>query len=161
MRIAIASDHTAIDLRHELIDEIRQLGHHCIDLGPDSTQRIDYPVYGAACANAVARGDAALGIVICGSGVGISLAANKVPGIRCCCCSEPYSAVMSRRHNDANMLALGARVVGTELARLIVRSWLEASYEGGRHARRVEQISQLERDPVALEGRWKEWEGQA
>ncbi len=152
MKIVIASDHTALDLKHELIKEIESLGHGVTDLGPHSAERTDYPLYGAAAANQVADGTYDLGVVICGSGVGIGIAANKVPGIRCCTCSEPYSAMMSRQHNDANMLALGARVVGNELARMIVRLWLETPYEGGRHARRVDQLKQLDQDPLALGG---------
>ncbi len=119
-------------------------GYKVIDLGTDSTESFDYPIAGEAVANCVAGGRADLGIVICGTGIGISLAANKVRGIRCAVCSEPYSAELSRRHNNSNMLAFGARVVGIELAKMIVDAWLKASFEGGRHQRRVDMIMAIE-----------------
>jgi ribose 5-phosphate isomerase B len=143
MKIAIASDHTGVALRHELIDEARQLGYEVDDLGPADTTSVDYPVYGELVGRTVAQGRADLGVIICGTGVGISLAANRVAGIRAVVCSEPYSAQLARQHNNANVLAVGARVVGPGLARLILRSWLEATYEGGRHARRVDMLDQI------------------
>ena len=142
--IAIGNDHTALELKKAVIEELTELGLEYLDLGTNSTGSCDYPVQGELAARAVADGRCELGIVICGTGVGIGLAANKVQGIRCAMVSEPYSAMMARRHNDANMLALGARVLGTEYAKLIVRSFVTASFEGGRHARRVDQIKDIE-----------------
>lgn len=144
MTVAIACDHTAIDLKKAIIGLLDELGLEYRDFGTNDPARADYPVYGRAAAEAVAAGECDRGIVICGSGVGISITANKVKGIRCVVCSEPYSAVMSRNHNNTNMLALGARVVGVDLARMIARMWLEAEYEGGRHQRRVNQIAATE-----------------
>lgn len=114
------------------------------DYGCFDTERTDYPRYGYAAARAVADGECDRGIICCGTGVGISLAANKVHGIRCVVCSEPYSAKLSRQHNDTNMLALGSRVVGEELAKMIVSEWLDTPFEGGRHQRRVEMLSEIE-----------------
>lgn len=144
MRIAIGSDHAAYDLRQALIAHLGELGHEVIDLGTPTKDSTDYPIYGAKVARAVVEGAAELGVALCGTGVGISIAANKVPGARAVCCSEPYSAVMSRRHNDANVLCMGARVVGDELAKMILEQWLGASFEGGRHARRVDQLKDLD-----------------
>jgi len=144
--IALASDHVGIELKKtimELLDE-RGLAYH--DYGTYTTDRCDYPVYGAAAAQAVVSGECDRGIICCGTGVGISIAANKIHGIRCIVCSEPYSAKLSRQHNNTNMLSLGSRVVGKDLARMIVESWLDTPFEGGRHQRRVEQLSTLETD---------------
>lgn len=143
--IAIACDHAGIDLKPYVIEVCEELGLPYQDFGTNSVQRVDYPVYGARAAHAVASGACDKGIVLCGTGVGISMAVGKVPGIRCVCCSDCYSAVMSRQHNDANMLALGARVVGRDLAKMIVRLWLTTGFDGERHALRVEQISKLEK----------------
>lgn len=140
MRVAIASDHTAIELRAEVAELVRGLGHEVVDLGATDPTKADYPVYGRAVGEAVASGDFDRGIAICGSGVGISIAANKVKGVRCVVCSEPYSAVMSRKHNDTNVLAFGARVIGSEMAKMITSMWLETDFEGGRHQRRVNQL---------------------
>ena len=112
-------------------------------MGTDSSERCDYPIYGEKVARAVADGKADLGIAICGTGVGISLAANRVPGIRAVVCSEPYSAALSRQHNNTNVLAFGARVIGIELAKLIVKNWLDAEFEGGRHAQRVKMLDDI------------------
>jgi ribose 5-phosphate isomerase B len=144
MRIAVASDHAGVELRQELADEARQLGHEVVDFGPAVGESIDYPVNGALVGRLVAAGEYDCGLLVCGTGVGISIAANKVPGVRAVVCSETYSAVMSRAHNDANVLAMGARVVGAGLGRQIVREWLATEFEGGRHARRVNLISELE-----------------
>lgn len=144
--IALACDHAGIDLKPHVIAVLNELGLAYQDFGTDSHESVDYPVYGARAANAVASGECDRGIVLCGTGVGISMAVSKVRGIRCVVCSEPYSAAMSRQHNDANMLALGARVVGSELAKMIVRTWLTTPFDGERHARRVSQIMQLEQD---------------
>ena len=142
--IAIGNDHTGLELKRAVIEELIELGLEYLDLGTNATGSCDYPVQGELAARAVADGRCELGIVICGTGVGIGLAANKVQGIRCAMVSEVYSAMMARRHNDANMLALGARVLGTEYAKLIVRSFVTARFEGERHARRVDQIKDIE-----------------
>ena len=144
MRIAIGNDHSAVELKEIILDFLVEKGHEVINLGTDTTESCDYPVYGEKVGRAVVSGEADLGIAICGTGLGISLAANKVKGIRACVCSEPYTAVMSRRHNNSNVLCFGARVVGSELAKMIVEQWLEAEFEGGRHQRRVDLIMEIE-----------------
>ena len=123
---------------------LEEKGYEVLDLGTNSTESCDYPVYGEKVGKAVAAGEAKLGIAICGTGLGISLAANKVKGIRACVCSEPYTAKLSRMHNDSNVLAFGARVIGVELAKMIVDEWLNASFEGGRHQRRVDMLMDIE-----------------
>ncbi len=142
--IAVACDHAALDMKRELLELLEEMELQYHDYGTYSGESCDYPVFAARAARAVASGECERGLLICGTGVGISLAANKVKGIRCVTCSEPYSAEMSRRHNNANMLAIGARVVGSELARMIVRIWLTTDFEGGRHQRRVDMITALE-----------------
>ena len=144
MRIAIGNDHTAVDLKNIIVDYLTELGYDVINLGTDSRESCDYPVYGEKVGRAVADGHADLGIAICGTGVGISLAANKVKGVRACVCSEPYTAKLSRMHNNSNVLAFGARVVGDELAKMIVKEWLDAEFEGGRHQRRVDMLMEIE-----------------
>lgn len=144
MKIAIGNDHSAVELKNIIKEHLEQKGYEVINLGTDSMESCDYPVYGEKVGRAVASGEAALGIAICGTGVGISLAANKVRGIRACVCSEPYTAKLSRMHNDSNVLAFGARVVGSELAKMIVDEWLAAEFEGGRHQRRVDMIKAIE-----------------
>ena len=144
MRIVVASDHAGVELRQELADEARLLGHEVADLGPAPGEAIDYPVNGARVGRLVAAGDYDLGILVCGTGVGISIAANKIRGVRAVVCSEPFTAKLSRQHNNSNVLAVGARVVGPGLARMIAREWLTAEFEGGRHARRVGLIEELE-----------------
>ncbi len=144
MRVAIASDHTAMELRENIAEFVRGMGHEVVDLGTNDPSRADYPVYGRAVGEAVASGKVDRGIAICGTGIGISIAANKVPGVRCVVCSEPYSAVLSRQHNDSNVLAFGARVVGDEMAKMITREWLVTEFEGGRHQRRVNQLNALD-----------------
>lgn len=143
--IAVASDHAALEMKAAVKELLDEMGLSYRDFGTDTEKSCDYPVFGARAAHAVASGECDRGIVICGTGIGMMLAANKVDGIRCVVCSEPYSAEMSRRHNDANMLAFGARVVGVELAKMIVRTWLTTPFEGGRHQRRVDMLSALER----------------
>ena len=143
--IAIACDHAGIDLKPAVIAVLDELGIPYKDFGTYTRESVDYPVYGARAANAVAKGECDRGIVLCGTGVGIGMAASKVRGIRCVTCTDTYSAKMSRLHNDANMLSLGARVLGTELAKDIVRVWLMTEFEGERHARRVNQIDALDR----------------
>jgi len=144
VKIAIGSDHVGLELKKEIIDYLVEKGIEVKDFGTDSPERCDYPVYGYKVAMAVSSGEFDKGILICGTGVGMSLAANKVKGIRCVVCSEPYSALLSRKHNDTNILAMGARVVGAELAKMIVDCWINAEYEGGRHQKRVEMIAQIE-----------------
>ncbi len=144
MKIAIGNDHTAVDLKNTISDYLKELGYEVINLGTDSRESCDYPIYGEKVGRAVADGEANLGIAICGTGVGISLAANKVKGIRAYVCSEPYTAKLSRMHNNSNVLAFGARVVGDELAKMIVKEWLDAEFEGGRHQRRVDMIMEIE-----------------
>ena len=134
MKIAMGNDHTAIELKNIIKEFVESKGYEVIDLGTNSTESCDYPVYG----------EADLGIAICGTGVGISLAANKVKGIRACVCSEPYTAKLSRMHNNSNVLAFGARVVGSELAKMITEAWLDAKFEGGRHERRVQMLMDIE-----------------
>lgn len=145
MHLALASDHTALDLKHEIMNLLTELGHTYQDFGAFDTQRVDYPLFAEQAARAVVSGRCERGIIFCGTGVGMSIAANKIDGIRCVNCSEPYSAKLSRQHNDTNMLSLGARVVGAELAKMIAAIWLETEYEGGRHQGRVDLIADLEK----------------
>lgn len=145
MKIAVGNDHTALEMKREIAGHLEKKGYDVIDLGTNETASCDYPAYGEKVALAVVNGDADLGVAICGTGVGISLAANKVRGIRAVVCSEPYSAKLSREHNDSNVLCFGARVVGTEMAKMIVDSWLDASFEGDRHRRRVDMIMDIEK----------------
>lgn len=139
-RIVLSSDHAAIDLRQAVANHITEQGWEVVDLGPTSPESTHYPLHGKAAAQAVASGECQLGIVLCGTGQGIMMAANKVPGIRCGVCSDTFSARMIRQHNDANMLSIGARVVGEGTALDIVDAFLEAEFEGGRHATRVDMI---------------------
>lgn len=146
MKLGIGNDQAAYDMKLEIMQYLESLGHEVVDYGAHSDERTDYPTWGRIVAEGVARGEVERGIVICGSGIGISIAANKVRGIRCCVCSEPYSARMSREHNNANVLAFGARVIGSELAKMIVDEWLTAEFQGGRHADRVALIGAIEAD---------------
>ena len=145
MKIGLGNDHSAVDMKKEILAHLEEKGYQVIDIGTNSPESCDYPVFGERAGKMVASGEADLGILICGTGVGISLAANKVKGVRACVCSEPYSAKLSRMHNDTNILAFGARVVGTELAKMIVDEWLAAEFEGGRHKRRVDMIMEIEK----------------
>ncbi len=142
--IALGSDFVGIILKEQIMKHLDEKGIEYKDFGCYDTQPCDYPVYGLAAANAVASGECEKGLIFCGTGVGISLVANKVKGIRCVNCSEPYSAALARQHNDANMLSLGTRVVGSELAKMIVDAFLENEYLGGIHAKRVDMIRQIE-----------------
>ena len=144
MKIGIGNDHSALELKAEIIDFLKEKGHEVVDYGTNSPESCDYPIYGEKVARAVAAGEVEKGILICGTGLGISLAANKVEGIRAVVCSEPFTAKMSRAHNDCNVLAFGARVVGDELAKMIVKEWLDAEFEGGRHQRRVDMLMEIE-----------------
>ncbi|EML6500716.1 ribose 5-phosphate isomerase B [Clostridioides difficile] len=144
MKIAIGSDHVGIELKLTIIEYLKELGHEVEDFGPYSSERTDYPIYGKKVAEEVATGNFDKGILICGTGVGISIAANKVKGIRAIVCSEPYSAKLSHEHNNTNILAFGSRVIGSELAKMIVKEWMDAEFEGGRHANRVKMIEDIE-----------------
>lgn len=146
MKIAIGNDHVGFELKETVIDELKKRNIEIIDCGTNSSDRTNYPVYGEKVAKVVANREVDLGIVICGTGIGISIAANKVKGIRAAVCSEPYSAKLSREHNDSNVLAMGARVVGKEVARMIVNEWLDATYEGGRHQERIDLIKEIEKN---------------
>ncbi len=145
MKIAIGCDHVALDLKNEIIRHLTDKGHTVEDMGAYSNERTDYTIYGEKVARAVASGAFDRGIAICGTGVGIGMTCNKIPGIRCVTCSEPYSAKLSRQHNDTNCLSFGARVIGTELAKMIVDCWVETEYEGGRHQRRVDRLLELDK----------------
>ena len=144
MKIAIGNDHVAVDMKNHIVSYLESKGYTLVNFGTDTAERADYPLYGKAVAEAVASGECDLGILICGTGIGISLAANKVKGIRAAVCSEAYSAALTRRHNNANIIAFGARVVGTATAETIVDAFLEAEFEGGRHAARVDMITAIE-----------------
>ena len=144
MKIAIANDHTAIEMKQHIVAHLEARGFEVLNLGTDTEERVDYPIYGKRVADAIVGGEADLGVLICGTGIGISLAANKVKGIRAAVCSEPYSAMMTRRHNNANIIAFGARVVGPATAEMIVDAFLDAEYEGGRHGVRVDMIADIE-----------------
>lgn len=145
MKLAIGSDHVGFELKPIIIEYVRELGHEIEDLGTFSSERTDYPQYGKKVAEEVASGNFDAGILICGTGVGISISANKVNGIRAVVCSEPYSAKLSKEHNNTNILAFGSRVVGSELAKMIVKEWLNALFEEERHAHRIEMIHQIEK----------------
>lgn len=152
MRIAIGSDHAGFELKQHLVMRLAGSGHEVADLGTDSEAAVDYPAFCAAVGRAVMRGDAERGIVIGGSGEGEQLAANKVRGVRAALCNDLYTARLSRQHNDANVLSLGARVVAAGLADEIAEVWLGTPFDGGRHERRVEQLAALEArfaDPAA------------
>lgn len=144
MRIGIGNDHVAIELKNTIKEHLEQQGYEVVDFGTNSPERFDYPISGFKVGKAVASGDVDLGVLICGTGVGISLAANKVHGIRACVCSDPYSAKLSREHNNTNIIAFGARVVGPELAKMIVDEWLGATFQGGRHQRRIDMLAEIE-----------------
>ncbi len=139
-KVGIGSDHGGFELKESIKEYLEELNIEYEDYGTDNEESVDYPEYGKKVANAVVAGEVEKGIVICGTGIGISLAANKVKGIRCALCSDTYSARMSRAHNNANMLSLGGRVLGVDLAKEIVKVWLEEEFQGGRHERRVNQI---------------------
>lgn len=147
-RIAIASDHAAFDMKSELAEWLRGLGHDVLDLGTDSTDSVDYPDYGFRLGQCIADGRAEAGVALCGSGIGISIAVNRVPGARCALVSEPVSARLARNHNDANVVALGARLIGIEMAKACVMTFLNAEFDGGRHQRRVDKLTHPERSPA-------------
>lgn len=144
MIIAMGNDHTAIEMKEEIKAHVQSKGHEVVDFGTDSEGSCDYPEYGEKVGRAVAAGEADYGIAICGTGIGIGIAAGKVKGVRVCTCSEPYSSRLSRMHNNSNVLTFGARVVGVEMAKMIVDEWLDHEYEGGRHQRRVDLLMEIE-----------------
>ena len=143
MRIALASDHAGFALKDELAAWLRESGHEVLDLGTNSADSVDYPQFGSRLAKAVASGEAERGIAVCGSGIGISIAINRDPKCRCARVDEPLSAALAREHNDANVIALGARLIGPDLAKACVSAFLGTDFAGGRHQRRVDQLSQL------------------
>lgn len=145
MKIVIGNDHTALEMKEEIRAYVESKGYEVIDVGTNGHESCDYPEFGEKVGRAVAAGDADYGIAICGTGIGIGIAAGKVKGVRVCTCSEPYSARLSRMHNDTNVLTFGARVIGVEMAKMIVDEWLDNSYEGGRHKRRVDQLMEIEK----------------
>ena len=145
MKIAMASDHGAYELKERLKLRLTEQGHEIVDCGTNSSESCDYPDYGRPAAQLVARGECDRGILLCTTGIGMSMVANKVKGIRCALCSDTLSASMTRRHNDANVLAMGAVIVGPRLAEHIVDEFLNTEFEGGRHQRRVEKIMETEK----------------
>ena len=145
MKIGFGADHAGFHLKENLKNYLEEKGHVVVDYGTYSDERVDYPDFAEKVALAVAKGEVEKAVLVCGSGVGISISANKVRGIRACCCSEPYSARMGVRHNNANIICMGERIVGVDLARMMVDEFFEAEFEGGRHAGRVEKMMNLEK----------------
>jgi len=141
LTIALASDHAAVALKAELVAYLAQLGHAPIDLGPADDSRVDYPDYGYKLAEAVASGVARFGVALCGSGIGISIAVNRHPALRCALVGEPLSAALAREHNNANAIAMGARLTGIDMAKACLTAFLGTEFGGGRHAGRVEKLS--------------------
>ena len=139
-KIGVGSDHAGVNLKNKIAEFLKEKGYEVTDYGTNSTASCDYPVYAKAVAKSVANGENERGIICCGSGIGVSIAANKVKGVRAVLAHEPYSAMLSRLHNDANVLCLGERITGESLALDIVETWLHSEYEGGRHQRRVEML---------------------
>lgn len=144
MKLAIGNDHVAIEMKNEIKAYLESKGIEVIDVGTNSPERFNYPISGYKVAKLVSGGEVDGGVLICGTGVGISLSANKVHGIRACVCSEPYTARLSKQHNNSNIIAFGARVIGIETARMIVDEWLAAEYEGGRHQTRIDMLAEIE-----------------
>lgn len=144
MKVAIGSDHAGIDLKKELVSLLDEMKIECIDFGTDSPQSVDYPDFGEKVSKAVSAGNVERGILICGTGIGMSIVANKVPDIRASLCNDLFTAKMSRLHNDANVLVIGGRIVGRDLAKEIVRTWFSTEFEGGRHANRLNKIKLIE-----------------
>ena len=144
MKLAIGNDHVAVDMKNEIKKYLEEKGIEVVNVGTDSTERFNYPISGYKVAKLVVDKKVDGGILICGTGVGISLAANKVHGIRACVCSDPYTAKLSKEHNNTNIIAFGSRVIGIETAKMIVDEWLKAKFEGGRHQIRIDMISEIE-----------------
>ncbi|MCR5665343.1 MAG: ribose 5-phosphate isomerase B [Eubacterium sp.] len=145
MKIAIGNDHAAVELKNEIKAYLEELGHEVINYGTDTNDSCHYPVYGEKVANVVAAGEVDCGVLICGTGVGISVAANKVQGVRAAVCSEPTTARLAKEHNNANIIAFGARIVGLETAKAIVDAYLNATFLGGRHQMRIDMIHDIEK----------------
>ena len=148
MKIAIASDHAALDLKSGLAAWLAKQGHQVEDLGPHSPESVDYPDYGYRLAQVIASGGADRGVALCGTGIGISIAVNRNPAVRCAVVSEPVSARLTRLHNDANVIAMGERVIGIEVAKACLDAFLRTEFEGGRHSRRVDKLSKITQDFV-------------
>ena len=144
MKLAIGNDHAAYDMKLEIKSYLESKGHEVVDFGTHSTQSCNYPEFGEAVGRAVANGEVEGGVLICGTGIGISISANKVKGVRAAVCSEPVSAALTKKHNNANIIAFGARIVGIEMAKAIVDAWLDAEYEGGRHQTRIDMMMEIE-----------------
>jgi ribose 5-phosphate isomerase B len=147
MRIAIGADHAGLPLKKELVEFLQDGGHQVDDLGTTGSESVDYPDFGAAVGRAVASGDSELGVCVCGTGIGISIAANKVDGVRAAVVHDVTSARLAKQHNDANVVCMGARLVGSEVARDALHAFLDTTWEAGRHQRRIDKIAALERDP--------------
>lgn len=145
MKIVIGNDHAATELKFEIVEYLKSLGHEVINIGTDSKESCNYPEYGEKAGRMVAAGEADCGVLICGTGVGISIAANKVHGVRAAVCSDTATARLVKEHNNANIIAFGARIVGSELAKDIVKSYLDAEFAGGRHQTRIDLIHEIER----------------
>ena len=143
MIIALASDHGGYQLKNAVKEHLRESGYKIVDLGTNDEESVDYPVYGKACAEAVASGKAELGMVFCGTGIGISVAANKVKGVRCGLCTSVEMAELTKKHNNANMIAMGGRITDTDLAIKITDTWLNTEFEGGRHQRRIDMLDEM------------------
>lgn len=148
MKIAIGADHAGFELKEFLFQIVKEMGHEVIDMGTDSNYSVDYPDYAEAVSRAVSEGKVDRGILICGTGIGMSIVANKFRNVRAALCNDLYTARMSRLHNDANVLAIGGRIVGKDLAREIVNVWINTPFEGGRHCGRVEKIHLIERKVI-------------
>jgi ribose 5-phosphate isomerase B len=146
MRIVLTADHAGIDLKDELAAWLSEQGHEVLDLGTNNHESVDYPRYGVMLAEALADGRAERGITVCGSGIGVAIAANRNPACRCAQVAEPLSATLARKHNDANAIAIGARLIGPEMAKACVAAFLGTDFEGGRHQRRVDQLSRQLQD---------------
>jgi ribose 5-phosphate isomerase B len=146
VKVAVGADHAGYDLKLHLVSELERLGHEVLDLGTHSTESVDYPPICASVGRSVVRGDADRGIVLGGSGQGEQIAANKVHGVRAALCNDLFTARLSREHNDANVLSMGGRIVGTGLASAILELWLDTPFEGGRHEKRVAQLADIERE---------------
>lgn len=145
MKIGIGNDHAAVAMKNEIAKYVEELGHTVVNFGTDTNESCDYPEYGEKVGRAVVAGEVDFGILICGTGVGISLSANKVNGVRAAVCSEPVTAGLVRAHNNANIIAFGERIVGIEMAKAIVKAFLTTEFEGGRHQRRVDLMMEIEK----------------
>lgn len=144
MKIAIGNDHIGYELKDTVIEVLQKRNIEIVDCGSYGTERVDYPIFGEKVAKLVSTGEVDRGILMCGTGIGISITANKIKGIRAAACSEPYSAKLSKQHNDSNILAIGSRVVGKEVAKMIINEWLDAEFEHGRHENRIQLIKEIE-----------------